>query len=304
MKCQNLIPCFLTFCSSEDPYSLFKFFIILLFRGQTFRKTLSRIGEIRSLLPGKVPILALTATVTKTNRAEITRLLGLTNELLVSQSPSKSNIVYKKSLFTSIEYNFGPILKKLSEERIHFIRTIIYCQKCEDCADLFLYFQNNLGRYFTEPPNSPHSIPRYRMVDMFMSSTEEYVKEEIIKAFTTESPLRIVIATVAFGMGIDCKDVCQVIHFRPSPDVESYVQEVGRAGRNGKSSSALLLHTNKYKHLDKGMKEYLLNETVCRRDILFRNFDGYKHPVELNNCLCCDVCSESCKCCKCKIQNT
>lgn len=271
------------------------------FRGQTFRKIISRIGEIRSLLPSKVPILALTATVTKINRAEITRSLGLTNELLVTKSPSKSNIFYNKSFFVSIEYNFGPLLERLSAERLCFPRTIIYCQKCEDCADIFLYFQNNLGCCFTEPPNSPHSIPRYRMVDMFMSSTEEYVKEEIIKAFTTDAPLRIVIATVAFGMGIDCKDVCQVIHFQPSPDVELYVQEVGRVGRNGKSSTALLLHTKKYKRLDKDMKEYVMNETICRRDILFRNFDGYEHPVELNNCLCCDICSKSCKCSNCKI---
>ena len=90
-----------------------------------------------------------------------------------------------------------------------------------------MYFEKSLRLNFTESPNAPHDLPQVRMVDMFMSSTEEYVKEQIIKAFSVESILRIVIVTVAFGMGIDCKNVCQIIHLQPSPSVESYVQEVG-----------------------------------------------------------------------------
>ena len=66
-----------------------------------------------------------------------------------------------------------------------------------------------------------HQIPhlKFRLVDMFMSCTEEYVKEEIIKIFTKESKLRIVIATVAFGKGIDCYNVQQMSF---PTDVESY----------------------------------------------------------------------------------
>ena len=106
-----------------------------------------------------------------------------------------------------------------------------------------MYFEKSLGLNFTEPANAPHNLPQVRMVDMFMSSTEKYVKEEIIKAFCVESILRIVMATVAFGMGIDCKNVCQIIHLQPSPVVESYIQEVGRASHNGNLSVAHLLHT-------------------------------------------------------------
>ena len=72
-----------------------------------------------------------------------------------------------------------------------------------------------LGVNFTEPPNAPFEIPHYRLVDMYMSCTEDYVKEEIIKAFTKDSNLRIVIATVAFGMGVDFHDVQRIIHFLP-----------------------------------------------------------------------------------------
>lgn len=87
-----------------------------------------------------------------------------------------------------------------------------------------------MGANFTEPPNAPIEVPRFRMVDMFMGCTEEYVKEQIIKLFSPDSQLCVVIATVAFGMGIDCHDVTQVVHTLPPPDVESYVQETGRAG--------------------------------------------------------------------------
>ena len=74
-----------------------------------------------------------------------------------------------------------------------------------------------------------------------MSCTDPVVKENIVSLFTTESTLRIVIATVAFGMGIDCHDIRQVIHFGPSSGIESYVQETGRAGRDNLSSLAVLI---------------------------------------------------------------
>ena len=59
--------------------------------------------------------------------------------------------------------------------RVRFPRTIIYCQRCEDCSDIFISFQNVLGVNLTEPPNAPFEVPRYRLVDMYMSCIEDYV---------------------------------------------------------------------------------------------------------------------------------
>ena len=126
--------------------------------------------------------------------------------------------------------------------RVKYPRTIIYCQRCKDCADIFLFFQESLGINVTEPPNAPIEVPRFRMVDMFMSCTEEYVKEQIIRFFSE--------ATVAFGMGIDCYNVTKIIHMLPPSSVESYVQETGCA-------TAILFHTNKLKHLDKSLQCYV-----------------------------------------------
>jgi ATP-dependent DNA helicase RecQ len=83
---------------------------------------------------------------------------------------------------------------------------------------------------------------------MFTSVTDSEIKEEIIKLFTKESDLRIVVATIAFGMGIDCGDVREVIHVGAPDDVESYIQETGRAGRDSLAALAMLLVTPYKRH--------------------------------------------------------
>ena len=84
------------------------------------------------------------------------------------------------------------------------------------------------------------------------------------------APLRIVICTIAFGMGLDCVDVCQVIHWGPAANLEFYLQECGRAGRNGEVSNALLyLRIPRHlKTISVDMKEYCMNTSVCRRTLL------------------------------------
>ena len=261
---------------------------------------MARIGEIRSLLPAGVHILALTATASRNLRIRVAKMLGMRNEHVVSLSPCKENIVYAVSTFKNIADTFHPLLTRLRTERVAFPRMIIYCRRYEECADLYIHFKEQLGDEFTEPCGIP-DMPGYRLVDMYLSCTESCVKEEILAGITQQSVLRIVICTIAFGMGIDCPDIRQIIHVGCSSDVEMYVQETGRAGRDGLPALALLLNKkSSIRYADAAIKEYVANTLQCRRDALFANFDSYVHVDSGTPCMCCDVCLEgSCDCGNC-----
>ena len=75
-------------------------------------------------------------------------------------------------------------------------------------------------------PTSPDHT-RYHLVDIYTSCNKSHVKQEILDTFTTpHSSLRVIIATIAFGLGVDCPDVRNVIYVGPSDDIEIYVQEI------------------------------------------------------------------------------
>ena len=113
--------------------------------------------------------------------------------------------------------------------------------------------------------------------------------------------VRVLIATIAYGMGIDCKGVKDVIHYGPPQNPERYLQETGRAGRNGENGcKAILLYSNiMLKQCNEEMKSYILNNSAtCRRKLLLSNFD--LNLCELDRCNwpheCCDICQNKCEC--------
>ena len=111
-------------------------------RGETFRGTLLRLGEIRSFQPEGVPIMALTATATQTLQHEIARILGMRGPTVISVSPCKINIMYALAApYHSISITFRPILMRLKKEGVKVPRIIIYCRKYEECADLHIFFR-------------------------------------------------------------------------------------------------------------------------------------------------------------------
>lgn len=157
-----------------------------------------------------------------------------------------------------------------------------------------------LREEFMEPPNVSVDCAECRLVDMFTSGTHSKVKEIILSSFqSTAAPLRIVIATIAFGLGIDCPDVRKIIHLGPPNDIEDYIQQIGRAGRDKLPSVALLLHgVNLMRNSSKTMINYCTNSNLCRRNFLFSEFDSY--VINNNNgCNCCDMCEIVCTCTNC-----
>ena len=188
-----------------------------------------RIGEIRSILPPKVNVMALTATATKTLRLSASRVIGLRDPFILAIFPSKHNVCYAIGCLSNIEDTFTPLIKRLATERTHMPRTLIYCRKFEDCADIYILFRSALGKEFTNPPGAP-DLPQFRMVDMFTSITDKEVKEVIIDKFTSASQLRIVVATITFGLGIDCPDVRQVVHMGAPDDNNHMYRRWGEQG--------------------------------------------------------------------------
>ena len=257
--------------------------------------SLRRLGEIRSILPPNVRIMALTATATKSFRLAVSALIGLRDPFVLTINPCKANLLYAVGQLKSIEDTFTPLLERLKKEKINMPRVLIYCRKFEECGDLYLLFQEKMGEYFTHPIGAPN-LPRFRLVDMFTSVTDQEIKDTIIDKFTSPSQLRIVIATTAFGMGVNCPDVREVIHVGIPDDTEEYMQETGRAGRDGLPALAMLLRTSRRKSTSEGMLDYCSNSAICRRDKLFQDVDSYIHIDLGTKCLCCDICSKCCDC--------
>uniref|UniRef100_A0A1X7TE05 DNA 3'-5' helicase n=1 Tax=Amphimedon queenslandica TaxID=400682 RepID=A0A1X7TE05_AMPQE len=211
--------------------------------GIKFRPDFSRLSEIRSLLPQKINVLALTATATLTLQKEIMSSLGMVDPVVIEVSPEKHNLHF--SIKENATDAIMAVILELKHKRVEMERMIIFCRRPLDCANLWMQFQASLGGDMTEPPGSSMRNPELRLVDYFTGCTEEAVRNTIPKQFSRESCLRIVIATVAFGLGIDCPDVRKVLHFGVPEDVETYVQQVGRAGRDGRMSYYTLLFGSK-----------------------------------------------------------
>ena len=273
---------------------------VLYNRGDEFRVSFQRLGELRSIIPPQVNVMALTATATKTLRLQVCGILGMHDPILVEVSPEKSNIFLATGTFTSIIEIFTPIAERLKLNRTKLGKVIIFCKRRELCNKIYSFFEFYLKQDFTEPPNENPRIPECRLVDMFTSGTQLEVKDKIINSFKIpSSTLRIVIATIAFGMGIDCPNVRQIIHVGSPSDIESYVQHIGRAGRDNLPSCALLLYgPNLMNHSDKTIKSYCSSDE-CRRNVLFCGFESYVSSI-VSGCKCCDVCSKSCSCGACE----
>ena len=223
------------------------------------------------------------------------------NPVVIQVSPEKPNLYF--SVKENVAGSITAVISELMHKRVNMERMIIFCRRPLDCAHLWMQFHALLGTDITQPPGSSIKNPELRLVDYFTGCTEEAVRDAILKQFSKESCLRVVIATVAFGLGIDCPDVRSVIHFGVPEDVETYIQQIGRAGRDGQISYCTLLFGKGVyrRHCNKQILEYCNNKDICRRNYLYGMFSSYSssNNKSYKTCMCCDVCSIKCKCIKC-----
>lgn len=273
-----------------------------MYRGETFRKEFSHLGDVRSLIPDTVRVMALTATATKSTRQAVVKVLKMVSPKVVSVSPNKPNIKYvvKSNSNSSLEETFAPLVEEFRQKRKGMDRTIIFCRTYDQCSRIYMFLAHRLGKEMTDPVGVCRDLPQFRMLDMFTACTHPTIKNCILQSLPDpDSVLRIIVATIAFGMGLDCPNIRRVIHWGPSADVESYLQETGRAGRDGLSATAILYFSN----VDLGqiendsIKEYCRNKTSCRRHMLLKDFDDPAEHISTGSlCRCCDVCELKCVC--------
>ena len=133
---------------------------------------------------------------------------------------------------------------------------------------------------------------------MLHSCSPKTNKDLILESFQCdEGHICFLVATIAFGMGIYCTKVHCTIHFGPDKDVESYLQESGRAGRDGSQCTAFLLYEGvQLFHVDQDIHvKCFIKSNGCRRKQLLRYFDvdcSSQNPAHLS----CDTCSVMCEC--------
>ena len=278
--------------------------MLFIYRGDSFRREFANLGEVSSLLPS-VNTMALTATASKSTRRAIYRSLAMKKVLLVSQSSDKSNLFYcLDSYQKDITEAFAPLVIELKQKRTNTDRTIIFCRSYNSCITVYYYFKSSMGKHLSHPEGYPN-LAELRMVDMYTAYTHPVVKDIILRQFQQpQSVLRVIVATIAFGMGLDCPNVRHIIHWGPPEDIETFIQEAGRAGRDGLPATAKLFSAVKdgASHIDDKMRDYCKLKGECRRKYLLREFDSStdEAAVLIVACKCCDLCATKCTCQSCK----
>lgn len=186
-------------------------------KGKTaFRKWYACLQELRSLLTEKLPVMALTATASKKTKVYIHQVLSLSNPFNVNDKLLQDNITYSvqpiekgKDLLNYFEW----LINDVKEKGLNAERVLVYCQTIKQCSYLYQSFIVRLG---TAVFGDESQNPRYRIVEMMHSKTPESVKETILDSFAkTNSHIRVLFSTIAFGMGINAKGVRTVIHVGP-----------------------------------------------------------------------------------------
>jgi len=250
--------------------------------GHEFRSDYMNLGSLRDLLP-ETPIMALTATADERVREDIIRNLKLSDALELVSSFDRANIRYE------IRPKDNSIKQLLDFIKEHKGETgIVYCgtrKKVDQVTEKLKEKGLNAYAYHAGLSDIERSMAQ-----------EKFEKEEEI----------IIVATIAFGMGIDKPNVRFVAHLGLSKNIESYYQETGRAGRDGEAAVAWMVYglddlvRNKnflensdasgvYKELASSKIDSMLSFcelTTCRRKYLLSYF-GENYPNDCGNCDCC-----------------
>lgn len=199
--------------------------------GYDFRPSYLKIVTLRDMIPGNVPFLALTASATPAVADDIMTKLGFREKNMLRTSFERKNISYMVKNVEDKGTWLVSTIQKMKGSGIVYVRSR---KKCKEIAELLVSGGIRADFYHA---GLPHEMRDRKQNSWTMGST------------------RVIVATNAFGMGIDKAEVRFVIHWEMPDSIEEYFQESGRAGRDGKKAYAILLYSSSdRKHLETSLK--------------------------------------------------
>lgn len=224
--------------------------------GYDFRPSYLTIADIRKELPG-VPVLALTATATPQVTDDIQDKLGFREKNVIRMSFFRGNLSY--------------VVRK-TENKLLELKHILECVP----GTGIVYVRNRAQTKEISDFLNAEGIP----TTFYHAGLDPVVKDERQRAWT-QNLYRVVVATNAFGMGIDKPDVRTVVHMDIPSSIEAYFQEAGRAGRDGQRSYAVLLHSPG----DKRTVSKRISDNFPKEDFIRNVYEklGYYHQMAVGD---------------------